>query len=267
MHYPRSPVAVGDGGLQPSAVWAVRHQRGADDSIPAWPAARTFQLLTPAVVGRITAWWAVLLAPDSTDPSPCGRSGGLPPAQPHSAATPASRHSHRPHLLRPGGASSPPWPATAGPAPPLTARCHAPDTAGHRGCRTAARGCGRPGSANRRSAGCTERNRRAAAGTVASAATVSEQRDSRYENSPPSSRTRYRVRLRRLPVPTRCDCAGGPLVAALRPVLSRCRGTARRARDRGRPRHRLSVGAAVHAPAGRGRPALPACRGSPLVGG
>src|SRR5215218_3569611 len=35
MHYPRSPVAVGDGGLQPSAVCAVRHQRGADDSIPA----------------------------------------------------------------------------------------------------------------------------------------------------------------------------------------------------------------------------------------
>jgi hypothetical protein len=161
MHYPRSPVAVGDGGLQPSAVWAVRHQHGADDSIPAWPAARTFQLLTPAVVGRITALVGGPAGPGSTNPSPCGRSGGLPPAQPPSAATPASRHAHRPHLLRPGGASSPPWPATAGPAPPPTARCHVPDTAGHRGCRTAARGCGRPGSANRRSAGCTDTGRRA----------------------------------------------------------------------------------------------------------
>jgi hypothetical protein len=46
-----------------------------------------------------------------------------------------------------------PWPATAGPAPPPGARCRAPGTAGRCGCRTAGRGCGRPGSANRRSAG------------------------------------------------------------------------------------------------------------------
>jgi hypothetical protein len=58
--------------------------------------------------------------------------------------------------------SSSPWPATAGPAPPPAARCRAPGTAGHRGCRTAGRGCGgTPGSASRRSAGCTDRRRRA----------------------------------------------------------------------------------------------------------
>jgi hypothetical protein len=77
------------------------------------------------------------------------------------AATPAIRQSHRPLLLGPGGPSSPPWLATAGPAPPPTARCRAPDTAGRRGCRTAARSCGTPGSANRRSAGCTDERRRA----------------------------------------------------------------------------------------------------------
>ena len=49
-------------------------------------------------------------------------------------------------------------------------------------------------------------------GHVASAATASEQRDCRYENSPPSSCTHYTVRLRRLPLPTRCDRAGSPLV-------------------------------------------------------
>jgi hypothetical protein len=69
------------------------------------------------------------------------------------AATPAIRQSHRPLLLGLGGPSSPPWLATAGPAPPPTARCRAPDTAGRCGCRTAARRCGTPGSANRRSAG------------------------------------------------------------------------------------------------------------------
>jgi len=83
------------------------------------------------------------------------------PAQLPPAATPASRQPHRPLLHGPGGPSSPPWLATAGPAPPPTARCRASDTQGQRGCRTAGRGCGRPGSANRRSAGCTDRGRRA----------------------------------------------------------------------------------------------------------
>jgi hypothetical protein len=80
----------------------------------------------------------------------------LPPA-----ATPAIRQSHRLLLLGPSAPSSPPWLATAGPAPPPAARCRAPDTAGHRGCRTAARSCGRPGSASRRSAGCTDGHCRA----------------------------------------------------------------------------------------------------------
>jgi hypothetical protein len=80
----------------------------------------------------------------------------LPPA-----ATPAIRQSHRLLLLGPSAPSSPPWLATAGPAPPPAARCRAPDTAGQRGCRTAARSCGRPGSASRRSAGCTDGHCRA----------------------------------------------------------------------------------------------------------
>ena len=103
--------------------------------------------------------------PGSTDPSPRGRSGGVPPAQLPPAATPASRQAHRPLLLGPSGPSSPPWLATAGPAPPPTARCHAPDTAAHHGCRTTARSCGKPGSANRRSAGYTDRGCQAWAST------------------------------------------------------------------------------------------------------
>jgi hypothetical protein len=99
--------------------------------------------------------------PDSTNPSRCGRNGGVPPAQLPPAAPPAIRQAHRPLPLGPGGSSSLPWLATAGPAPLPTARCRAPDTAGRRGCRTAARSCGKPGSANRRSAGCTDRGRRA----------------------------------------------------------------------------------------------------------
>ena len=87
----------------------------------------------------------------------------MTPAQLPPAATPASRQPHSPLLHGPGGPSSPPWLATAGPAPPPTARCRASDTQGQRGCRTAGRGCGRPGSANRRSAGCTDRSRRASA--------------------------------------------------------------------------------------------------------
>jgi hypothetical protein len=97
--------------------------------------------------------------PGSTGPSPRGRSGGVTSAQAPPAATGAIRHSHRPLPREPGGPSSPPWLATTGPAPPPTAPCRVPDTAGRRGCRTAARSCGRPGSANRRSAGCTERSR------------------------------------------------------------------------------------------------------------
>jgi hypothetical protein len=85
----------------------------------------------------------------------------VPPAQLPPAAPPAIRQAPRPLLLGPGGSSSPPLLATAGPVPPPTARSRAPDTADRRGCRTAVRSCGRPGSANRRSAGCTDRNRRA----------------------------------------------------------------------------------------------------------
>jgi uncharacterized protein len=47
----------------------------------------------------------------------------------------------------------------------------------------------------------------------------------------------------------------------------RCRGVAHRAWRRSRPRHHLPVGAAVHAAAGRRRPALPASRGRSLAGG
>jgi hypothetical protein len=84
------------------------------------------------------------------------------PAQPSPATTPAIRQPpHRPLLLGPCRPSSPPWPATAAPAPPPTARRRAPNTAGQHDCRTAVRRCGRPGSANRRSAGCTETGRRA----------------------------------------------------------------------------------------------------------
>jgi hypothetical protein len=87
----------------------------------------------------------------------------VPPAPPPPAAPPAIGQPHRPLLLGPGGPSSPPWPATAAPAPPPTAQSPAPDTAGQHDCRTAARECGRPGSANRRSGGCTARGRRASA--------------------------------------------------------------------------------------------------------
>ena len=93
--------------------------------------------------------------PGSTDPSPDERGDGLALAQPRPVAAPASRHRHAVLLGRCRPSSSP-WPATAGPAPPPAARCRAPDTAGRRGCRTAGRGCGRPGSASRRSGGCTD---------------------------------------------------------------------------------------------------------------
>jgi hypothetical protein len=51
----------------------------------------------------------------------------------------------------------------------------------------------------------------------------------------------------RLSVPAGGDRGGGALVSALRAVLPRCRGAAGRARDRGRSRHGVPVGADVHA--------------------
>src|SRR4249919_2496753 len=51
-----------------------------------------------------------------------------------------------------------------------------------------------------------------------------EPRDCRHETLPPSSCSDATIRLRRLPLPTRCDRAGGPLVPALRPLLTRRRG-------------------------------------------
>jgi hypothetical protein len=83
------------------------------------------------------------------------------PAQPRPAARPASRHRHGPLLLGLCRSSSSPSPATAGEAPQPLARCRAPGTASRRGCRTAGRECGRPGSASRRSGGCTDGRRRA----------------------------------------------------------------------------------------------------------
>ncbi|MCU1655565.1 MAG: putative transposase [Pseudonocardiales bacterium] len=54
------------------------------------------------------------------------------------------------------------------------------------------------------------------------------------------------VGVRWLPVPTGSDRRRGALVSAVQFVLSRRRGTAGRAWRRGRSRHRLPVGAAVH---------------------
>jgi hypothetical protein len=85
------------------------------------------------------------------------------PAQPLPAAEPASHHDHRRALLGQCRPSSSPWPATAGPAPPPAAQCHAPDTADRRSCRTAGREHGRPGNARRRSVECTDRCRQASA--------------------------------------------------------------------------------------------------------
>jgi hypothetical protein len=101
--------------------------------------------------------------PGSTAPSPCGGGDGVAPAGPHPVAEPASRHRHRRALLGQCRPSSSPWPAIAGPAPPPAAQYRAPDNSGRRGCRTAGRGRGTPGSANRRSVGCTDRDRRASA--------------------------------------------------------------------------------------------------------
>src|SRR4029453_14162680 len=102
-------------------------------------------------------------------------------------------------------------------------------------------------------------------GAVAFAATVPAQRDCWHENSPVSIYSCSTLCLRRLPVPTRADRPRGPLVSALRPLVSRHRGTSHRAGYRGWPRPRLSVGAALHAAAGRRRPALPPRRRRPLA--
>jgi hypothetical protein len=103
--------------------------------------------------------------PGSAAPSPDEPGGGVAPAQPRPVAAPASRHRHSCVLLGQCRPSSSPWPATAGPAPPPAARCRAPNTAGRRGYRTAGRGRGRPDSASRRSAGCTDGRPRAWAST------------------------------------------------------------------------------------------------------
>jgi hypothetical protein len=114
-----------------------------------------FQLVTSAVAGLITAWWPVL----QTRVARARRRRAASPAAPRSNARDPSISSSAPSWAE--------WPFIAplachsGPAPPPAARCRAPDTAGHRGCKTAARSCGKPGSASRRSAGCTDRSRRA----------------------------------------------------------------------------------------------------------
>jgi hypothetical protein len=105
----------------------------------------------------------ILISPGSTAPSPDEPGGGVAPAQPLPAAEPASCHDPRRALLGQCRPSSSPWPATAAPAPPPRARCHAPDTADRRSCRTAGREDGRPGNAHRRSAECTDRGRQASA--------------------------------------------------------------------------------------------------------
>jgi hypothetical protein len=124
---------------------------------------RDAQLLPPAGAAADMAWWRGLQARVVQIPHRTNVGGGLALAQWLPVAEPASRH--RRALLGRCRPSSSPWPATAGPAPPPAARCRAPDTAGRRGCRTADRGRGRPGSASRRSEGCTDGRRRAWAST------------------------------------------------------------------------------------------------------
>src|SRR3954470_5555044 len=65
------------------------------------------------------------------------------------------------------------------------------------------------------------------------------------------------VRASWLSVPARGHRGRGALVPALRPVLPRCRGAARRAGHRGRPRHGLPVGANLHSRVHRRRPSGP----------
>jgi hypothetical protein len=90
--------------------------------------------------------------------------------------------------------------------------------------------------------------------------------DSARAASPTSSPVRAAaVGVLRLSVSTSGDRGRGALVSALRSVLLRRRGVARRMRCRGGSRDGLPVGAAVH-PAARGRrPGLPAHARWPLV--
>src|SRR5512133_4338803 len=81
-----------------------------------------------------------------------------------------------------------------------------------------------------------------------------------HETLPPAPGYRPAICLRWLLLPARGDRAGGALVPAFRPVLPRRRGAVGRTRRGGRPRHHLPVGPALHAPAGRGCPAMPPCR-------
>jgi hypothetical protein len=101
--------------------------------------------------------------PGSTDPSPCGPGDGVGPAQRVPRGSAGQPSASWPAAARTVRRLPAPWLATAAPAPPPAARRRAPDTAARRGCRTAARSCGRPDSANRRSAGCTDRSHRASA--------------------------------------------------------------------------------------------------------
>jgi hypothetical protein len=96
---------------------------------------------------------------------------------------------------------------------------------------------------------------------------ASKQPDCRYETLPHSPTSSSAICLCRLPLPVRRHRARRALVPALRPVLPRCRGAARRAWCRGRPCHDLPVGPAVHAAADRGCSPLPARRRRPLAGG
>jgi hypothetical protein len=101
-------------------------------------------------------------------------------------------------------------------------------------------------------------------GAVVFAATTPAQRGCWHENSPVSLYSCSTLCLRRLPLPTRGDRHRGPLVPALRP-LAMSRSSSPSA-GRGRPRHRLPLGAAVHAAAGRGCPPMAARRWRSLVG-
>ena len=91
------------------------------------------------------------------------------------------------------------------------------------------------------------RSNRAPRGTVASLATRRSSETAGMRRRRPRS-SFSAICLCRLPLSTRCHRARGPLVPALRPVLPRCRGVARRAWCRGRPRDGLPVGPAVHPP-------------------
>jgi len=75
----------------------------------------------------------------------------------------------------------------------------------------------------------------------------------------------YLVCSGRLPLPARGDRGRGALVPALRPVLPRRRGVARRTPRRGRPRDGLPVGPDLHGGVHRRSPAGPACRRRSLV--